>query len=355
MEVIDLRSDTVTEPTEAMREAMAHAVVGDDVFGEDPTVRELEALAAQMIGKEAAVFVPSGTMGNLVAVLTHTQKGDAVLLEAEAHIYYYEVGSISAVAGVLPWPIAGTAGYIAPTQVRAAVRPPNVHFPPARLLCLENTHNRAGGIPYSPEEMDAVCGTAHELGLVVHLDGARIFNAAVAFGLPPTALTRSADSVMFCVSKGLSAPVGSLLVGSEEFVGRARRFRKMLGGGMRQAGVLAAAGLVALRTMVSRLAEDHRNAQRLARGLATIPGLHVDLERVRTNMVLVGVANGGVTPAALAARLRTAGVLVIPVGPSTLRMVTHRHISTAAVDKAVEIIRGAYAELAKGSAAVRAN
>lgn len=278
-----------------------------------------------------------------------------MLLEAEAHIYYSEAGSISAVAGVLPWPIAGTAGYIAPPQVQAAVRPPDVHFPPPRLLCLENTHNRAGGMPYSPEEMDAVCGTAHELGLAVHLDGARIFNAAVALGVPPTALTRSVDSVMFCVSKGLSAPVGSLLVGSGEFVGRARRFRKMLGGGMRQAGVLAAAGLVALRTMVSRLADDHRNAQRLARGLATIPGLHVDLERVRTNMVLVGVAGGGVTPAALAARLRTAGVLVIPVGPSTLRMVTHRHISGAAVDRAVEIIRGVCAELGKGSAAVRVN
>ncbi len=355
MEVIDLRSDTVTEPTEAMREAMARAVVGDDVFGEDPTVRELEALAAQMVGKEAAVFVPSGTMGNLVAVLTHTQKGDAVLLEAEAHIYYYEVGSISAVAAVLPWPIAGTAGYIAPDQVRSAVRPPNVHFPPLRLLCLENTHNRAGGMPYGPEEMVAVCETAHELGLAVHLDGARIFNAAVALGVTPSALTRSVDSVMFCVSKGLSAPVGSLLVGSSEFIGRARRFRKMLGGGMRQAGVLAAAGLVALRTMVSRLAEDHRNAQRLARSIATIPGLHVDLNRVRTNMVLVGVTDAGLTASELATRLRAEGVLVSAIGPATVRMVTHRHISAAMVDRAVEVIRGVSAEAGKGSDAARVN
>ncbi len=355
MEVIDLRSDTVTEPTEAMREAMAHAVVGDDVFGEDPTVRELESLAAQMVGKEAAVFVPSGTMGNLVAVLTHTQKGDAVLLETEAHIYYYEVGSISAVAGVLPWPIAGTAGYIAPDQVRSAVRPSNVHFPPPRLLCLENTHNRAGGMPYGPGEMEAVCETAHELGLAVHLDGARIFNAAVALGVTPPTLTRSVDSVMFCVSKGLSAPVGSLLVGSGEFIGRARRFRKMLGGGMRQAGVLAAAGLVALRTMVARLAEDHRNAQRLARGIAMIPGLHVDLNRVRTNMVLVGVTDPGLTASELVTRLRAGGVLVAAIGPATVRMVTHRHITAAMIDRAVEVIRRVRAEAGKGSDAARVN
>jgi len=353
MEIIDLRSDTVTEPTEAMREAMARAVVGDDVFGEDPTVQELEALAAQMVGKEAAVFVPSGTMGNLVAVLTHTQKGDQVLVEADAHIYYNEVGSMSAVAGVLPWPITGRAGYMAPEQVRSAVRPQNVHYPPARLLCLENTHNRAGGVPFSPEETDAASSAAHELGLAVHLDGARIFNAAVALGVAPTALTRSADSVMFCVSKGLSAPVGSLLLGSAEFVGRARRFRKMLGGGMRQAGVLAAAGLVALQTMVSRLADDHRNAQRLARGIATTPGLHVDLDRVRTNMVLVKIADGGLTASAMAQRLRAAGVLVLPSGPATLRLVTHRHISPAMIDHAVEVIREVNAEVDKGSEVAR--
>ncbi len=355
MDVIDLRSDTVTEPTEAMREAMARAVVGDDVFGEDPTVRELEAVAAEMVGKEAAVFVPSGTMGNLVAVLTHTQKGDEVLLEAEAHIYYYEVGSISAVAGVLPRPISGRAGYIAPEQVRAAVRSPNIHFPPPRLLCLENTHNRAGGVPFGPAQVDAVCATAHDLGLAVHLDGARIFNAAVALGVSPSALTQSVDSVMFCVSKGLSAPVGSLLLGSGEFVTRARRFRKMVGGGMRQAGVIAAAGLVALQTMVSRLAEDHRNAQRLARGLATIAGLSVDLERVRTNMIIVQLAEGGPTAPVLVARLRTEGVLVAPIGPMTIRLVTHRHISNALVDAALERIAKVGVELGKGSDAAKVN
>ncbi len=339
MNVIDLRSDTVTEPTEAMREAMARAVVGDDVFGEDPTVRELEAVAAEMVGKEAAVFVPSGTMGNLVAVLTHTQKGDEVLLEAEAHIYCNEVGSISAVAGVLPRPIIGTAGYISPAQVHATLRPPNVHFPPPRLLCLENTHNRAGGIPFGPQEMAAVCTAAHERGLAVHLDGARIFNAAVALEVPAPALTAQVDSVMFCVSKGLSAPVGSLLAGTADFIARARRFRKMLGGGMRQAGVLAAAGLVALRTMVSRLADDHLNARRLAQGIVEIPGLNTDLERVRTNMVLVQAMRKGLTAVELAARLRTEGLLVGPAGPVTLRLVTHRHISRQMVDRAVEVIR----------------
>lgn len=355
MESIDLRSDTVTEPTEAMREAMAHAIVGDDVFGEDPTIRELEALAADMVGKGGAVFVPSGTMGNLMAVLAHTQRGDEVLLEAGAHLYYSEVGSVSAVAGVLPKPLVGTRGYITPTQVRAAIRPPDIHYPPTRLLCLENTHNRAGGIPFGPAEMDGVCGAAHDLGLAVHLDGARIFNAAVALNVAVPALTRSADSVMFCVSKGLSAPVGSLLAGSGEFITRARRYRKMLGGGMRQAGVLAAAGLVALRTMVSRLAEDHQNAQRLARGLTKIPGLQVDLDQVRTNMVLLRVVDERLTAAELTARLRGAGVLVGAVGPASIRMVTHRHITSALVDRALEIISQVTTEASKGSATAKVN
>ncbi len=335
--MIDLRSDTVTQPTEEMREAMARAVVGDDVFGEDPTVRELEALAAEMLGKEAGLFVPSGTMANLVAVMTHTQKGDEVLVEAEAHTYYYEVGSISAVAGAIPRPIPGRAGYIAPEQVREAVRPANVHFPIPRLLCLENTHNRAGGMPFGPQEMDAVCLTARELGLAVHVDGARIFNAAVALGVPAKALVRHADSAMFCVSKGLSAPVGSVLVGAGDFIERARRFRKMVGGGMRQAGVIAAAGVVALRTMVTRLAEDHANARRLAEGTARVPGLAVDLSRVRTNMVVVQV-NGPSSAAEFSARLRDEGVLALPTGPSTIRMVTHRHITTRDVQLAIEAV-----------------
>lgn len=340
MEYIDLRSDTVTQPTEEMREAMARAVVGDDVWGEDPTVHELEALAAEMLGKEAAVFVPSGTMANLVAVMTHTQKGDEVILEADSHTYYYEVGSISAVAGVIPRVIQGTLGYVSSAQLREAMRPPNIHFPPTRLLCLENTHNRAGGIPFSSDEMDAIGIAADELGLTVHLDGARIFNAAVALGVPAKSLTRRVDSVMFCVSKGLSAPVGSLLAGSADFIARARRFRKMLGGGMRQAGVIAAAGLVALRTMVDRLAEDHANARRLAEGLVGSPGLRVDLSRVRSNMVQMHIDTPG-GAAEFAGRMKREGVLAAATGPATIRMVTHRHITAEAVDRAVAAIRRA--------------
>jgi threonine aldolase len=335
--VIDLRSDTITQPTDQMREAMARAVVGDDVFGEDPTVRDLEALAAEMLGHESGLFVPSGTMANLVAVMTHTQKGDEVLVEAEAHIYYYEVGSISAVAGVIPSPIPGRLGYITPEQVREAVRPSNVHFPISRLLCLENTHNRAGGVPFGPQEMDPICLTAHELGLAVHVDGARIFNAAVAVGAPAKELVRSADSVMFCVSKGLSAPVGSVLVGRRDFIDRARRFRKMVGGGMRQAGVIAAAGIVALRTMIDRLAIDHSNARRLADGIAKIPTLSVDRSRVRTNIVLVTL-DRQTTAAEFTERLKQAGVRALPTGPSTIRMVIHRHISADDIDRAIAAI-----------------
>ena len=333
-ELIDLRSDTVTQPTEEMRAAMARAPVGDDVFGEDPTVNELEALAAEKVGKEAAVFVPSGTMGNLIAVLAQTQKGDAVILEAEAHTFRFEAGSISAVAGVVPNPVQGINGYITPDQLRAAVRGPNIHVPPARLLALENTHNRAGGMPFSPQEMDATSLLAKQLGLVVHLDGARIFNAAVSFGIPATDLTRNADTVMFCVSKALSAPVGSLVAGRREVVEQARRFRKMVGGGMRQAGVIAAAGIVALKTMVDRLAEDHANARRLAQGLAEVSGLSVNLERVRTNMVLVEV-KPPLTAAEFSTRLKREGVLALPIDPATVRMVTHRHITFAMVERAV--------------------
>ena len=334
-ELIDLRSDTVTQPTDEMREAMARAPVGDDVFGEDPTINELEALAAEKVGKEAALFVPSGTMGNLVAVLSHTQKGDEVILEESAHIYSRESATFP-IAGVIPKLIRGTQGYIAPEQLRRAIRPQDVHFPSTRLVCLENTHNGAGGVPFSPQEMDAIALVAKQLGLGVHLDGARIFNAAVSYGVSAADLTRNVDSVMFCVSKALSAPVGSLVAGSQEFVDRARRFRKTVGGGMRQAGVIAAAGIVALRTMVDRLAEDHANARRLAEGLNGIPGLSVNLERVRTNMVLVDVAEP-LTAADFCARLRREGVLAFPTSPGTVRMVTHRHITFGMIERAVAV------------------
>jgi threonine aldolase len=338
VDVIDLRSDTVTQPTEEMRAAMAAAPVGDDVFGEDPTVNALEALAAEMVGKEAAVFVPSGTMGNLIAVMAHTQKGDAVILESESHTYRFEVGGAAAVAGVLPLPVEGVRGYITPDMLRGAVRGPNIHVAPARLLCLENTHNRSGGTPFGPGEMDAVTGAARELGLAVHLDGARIFNAAVAFSAPATALTRGVDSVMFCVSKALSAPVGSLVCGSRSFVERARRFRKMVGGGMRQAGIIAAAGIVALRTMVDRLADDHANARRLGEELAALPGLRVDPEQVRTNMVVVEL-RPPLVAVEVAERLRGEGVLVSQMGPAVFRLVTHRHITPEMIRAAVAAFR----------------
>lgn len=340
MDVIDLRSDTVTQPTEEMRAAMASAPVGDDVFGEDPTVNALEALAAEMVGKEAAVFVPSGTMGNLIAIMAHTRKGDAVVVEAESHTYRFEVGGVAALAGVLPLPVEGIRGYITPALLRGAIRGPDIHIAPARLLCLENTHNRSGGTPFGPRDMDAITAAARELGLLVHLDGARIFNAAVACGVPAPALTRGVDSVMFCVSKALSAPVGSLVCGGREFVERARRFRKMVGGGMRQAGIIAAAGIVALRTMVERLADDHATARRLSEGLAGLPGLRVDPEQVRTNMVVVDLLPPLIA-GDLAARLRGDGVLVSVMGPASFRLVTHRHINRAMADAAVDAFRRA--------------
>ncbi|MDI3316117.1 MAG: low-specificity L-threonine aldolase [Bacillota bacterium] len=341
--VVDLRSDTVTRPTPAMRQAMASAEVGDDVYGEDPTVRALEEMGAALVGQEAALFVPSGTMGNQVAVLTHTQRGDEVFCEAEAHIYYYEVGDIAALSGAQAHPIPGVRGRFTAEQLRQAVRQPDIHFPRPRLVCLENTHNRAGGTVWRPEEVDAVVATAHELGLAVHLDGARLFNAAVALGVPAERLARGADSVMFCLSKGLGAPVGSLLCGPAEWIGRARKERKRLGGGMRQAGILAAAGIYALRHHVERLAEDHANARWLAEQLADVPGLRVDPAAVETNMVLVGVPGPAV---AFSQALREQGVLANPSRPDALRLVTHLDVDRAGCRRAVEAFRTVARQLA---------
>ncbi|MDI3297746.1 MAG: low-specificity L-threonine aldolase [Bacillota bacterium] len=341
--LVDLRSDTVTRPSPEMRRAMAEAEVGDDVYGEDPTVRALEETGAALVGQEAALFVPSGTMGNQVAVLTHTQRGDEVFCEAESHIYYYEVGDIAALAGAQPRPIPGSRGRFTAADLRRAVREPNIHFPRPRLVCLENTHNRAGGTVWRPEEVDAVVAAAHELGLVVHLDGARLFNAAVALGVPAERLARGVDSVMFCLSKGLGAPVGSLLCGPADWIERARKERKRLGGGMRQAGILAAAGLYALRHNVERLAEDHANARWLAGQLARIEGLRVDPGSVETNMVLVGVPGPA---AAFSQALKERGVLANPSGPETLRLVTHLDVDRAGCERAVEAFRSVTRELA---------
>lgn len=325
--VIDLRSDTVTKPTEEMLQAMVSAPLGDDCSGEDPTVNRLETLAASRLGKEAGLLVPSGTMGNLVSVLAHTQRGDEVIMESECHMYYYEVGNISAVAGVIPRFVRGHNGVLNPDDVTKAIRGANIHYPPPRLIAVENTHNRGGGTVTSVELCRAICAVAKEKGLSTHLDGARIFNAATALGVDAREIAQNFDSVMFCLSKGLSAPVGSVVVGSRDFVERTRKYRKMLGGGMRQAGIIAAAGIVAIETMTDRLEDDHNNARYLGEGLALIPGIHVALETVQTNMVYFDVKGLGFDSFSFAKELERRNVKASLRPPTGIRMVTHRHIS----------------------------
>jgi threonine aldolase len=329
--MIDLRSDTVTRPTHAMRRAMAEAEVGDDVYGEDPTVNRLQERAAEIFEKEAALFVPSGSMGNQIAVKLHTRPGEEVVIEERGHIYNYEMAAMSAISGALARPVrsADGTGILRWEEVRAAVRAADAPYYVARtgLVALENSHNLAGGAVLPRERAEEICDGAHALGVPVHLDGARIFNAAEALGETVAALARPADSVMFCLSKGLGAPVGSMLLGERGFIEEARRWRKLLGGGMRQAGVLAAAGLVALEETPPRLAEDHANARRLAEGLAELPGVRVDPEGVRTNIVLFDVSGTGLAADEICARVRDShGVLCSDFG-SSIRMVTHYDVS----------------------------
>lgn len=337
--MIDLRSDTVTRPTPEMRKAMAAAEVGDDVWGEDPTVHRLEELAAQLLERPAALFVPTGTMGNQIAVHLHTHPGSEVILEARAHIFNFEMGAMAVWSGTLPRPIVSEGGLLTPAQVEAAINPPVSYRTPTRLLCLENTHNLWSGLPMDAAHTAALAAVAHRHGLKVHLDGARIFNAAVALGTSPAALATPCDSVMFCLSKGLAAPVGSLLVGETDFIAEARRVRKLFGGGMRQVGVLAAAGLVALETMRHRLHEDHARARRLAEGLAQLPGVQLDPNAVRTNIVvltLTGPVENGCTPAdRFVAGLRERGVLAAAFGAHQVRLVTHYEITDADVAAAL--------------------
>ncbi len=292
---LDFRSDTVTFPTPEMRTAIAEAKLGDDVYGEDPTVNELERLAADMLGKEAGLFVTSGTQGNAVSVLAQTNRGDEILLEANSHIYLNEVGGLAVIGSLMPNPIPGDLGWIKPEDIRGALRPKNIHYPESTLLCIENTHNTSGGIPLTVEQLKADWDVAQELDLAVHLDGARIFNAAVALNVDVKDLSQYADTVQLCLSKGLAAPVGSVVVGTHDTITKARKYRKMLGGGMRQAGIIAAPGIIALTQMVNRLAEDHVNAGLLADGLQKL-GIQV-LNPVKTNMVYIDFADLGWTGA----------------------------------------------------------
>jgi len=335
---IDLRSDTVTLPTEEMLEAIRNAKLGDDVYREDPTVNKLEEMAAKKIGKEAAMLVPSGTMANIVSVMANTKRGDSVILEAESHIYWYEVGGISAIAGVLPIPVKGEMGVMDPSDIAASIRPPSLHFAETTLVCIENTHNRAGGTIVTPSQIEAISKVAREHGLRLYMDGARIFNAAVALKVDVTEFTRHVDNLMFCLSKGLSCPIGSIVVGSEEFIERARKIRKILGGGMRQAGIIAAPGIIALEKMIDRLEEDHRNARLLAEGLLKIEGLHVDLRTVQTNMVMCDVDELGVSADLFVKELRDHGVLVNNISKTRVRFVTHRGIEREDIERALCII-----------------
>ncbi|KAF0106456.1 MAG: threonine aldolase [Anaerolineaceae bacterium] len=343
MDYIDLRSDTITKPTPEMREAMAKAEVGDDVYGEDPTVNRLQELAAEMTGKEAGLFVASGTMGNLAGILAHCGRGDEVILGNKAHTFLFEAGGISALGGVHSCQLPNQPdGSLALEDVEAAIRPDDPHDPVTRLICLENTHNRCGGVYQTPEYTRRVAEFAHARGLAVHLDGARVFNAAAAQGIDVKELTAPVDSVTFCLSKGLCAPVGSVLCGSKEFIKKAHRLRKMLGGGMRQAGILAAAGIVALETMTVRLAEDHARARKLADGLKQVPGLVLQAGSPATNMVFVSLdASVPHSVEFVRTRLEERGVLLGVTGARQFRLVLHYWIDDAGVEQAVAAFREA--------------
>jgi threonine aldolase len=336
--VIDLRSDTVTRPTPAMRRAMAEAEVGDDVYAEDPTVNRLQARAAEIFGREAALYFPSGSMANLTAIKTWTRPGTEVICEAQAHIYLYEMAAMCAIAGCMPNTVPAASGTLTWDLIEPLIRPHIYYRAQTALIELENTHNMHGGTVYPTAISDDICERAHAVGLPVHLDGARVFNASVALGKPVAEITKKFDSVMFCLSKGLGAPVGSMLVGSRDFIDKARSTRKLLGGGMRQAGVLAAAGLIALEESPKNLHRDHENARHLAEGLAKIPGVTIDPKKVVTNILMFDVAASGRTASDVAAELGKHGVLCGPTAKFSIRMVTHYDVDRAAIDRALAVI-----------------
>jgi threonine aldolase len=341
---VDLRSDTVTRPTPEMRAAIANARVGDDVFGDDPTVKELEALSAELTGKEAGLFVPSGSMGNEVAILAHTGRGDEAIVEFDSHIYNYETAGPAVLSGVQLAPIRTEHGIFSISEIDEAVRPDDVHEPVTKLVCLENTHNRKGGIVYPLERMRDIRELSLRRGLRMHLDGARIFNASVASGMDAKEYCATCDSVMFCLSKGLGAPIGSMLVGDAEFIRLAHRYRKLLGGGMRQVGLIAAAGVYALRHNIERLADDHKRARRLAESLLGIGAIRIDMETVQTNIIVIDVADSGFSVDESVLLLEQSGVLVVPFGRTTIRAVTHLDIDDADVDKSVSVFKRVFAK-----------
>lgn len=336
--IIDLRSDTVTKPTPEMYEAMRNAPLGDDVFGDDPLPQALERLAADKLGKEAALFVPSGTMGNLLAILCHTQPGDGAILEATSHTFVFEVGGIARIAGVLPHVVRGMRGFMSPRDIEEQVCHGDLHRVRTSLLCIENTHNLAGGIALTPHQVEIMASTARRHGMAVHLDGARVFNAAVALGVDVRAITRYVDSVMFCLSKGLGCPIGSVLCGPKEFIDKARRQRKLLGGGLRQAGVVAACGIVALHTMIDRLQEDHAHARLLAERLSQIEGVHLDLSTVQTNMVYCRLPQKLEPETEVTFQRGDVVVKAVAMTAEQVRFVLHKDISREDVELAGDVI-----------------
>jgi threonine aldolase len=336
---IDLRSDTVTRPTSAMRKAMSEAEVGDDVFGEDPTVNSLQEKVANLLGKEAALFVPSGTMANQLSIKSHTQPGDEVIIEASSHPYNFEGGAGAALSGIQFQCLKGVRGILDASQIEEAIRPADHHFPVTKLICLENTHNRGGGSIYPLEKMAEIYRLTKSKGLLLHLDGARLWNASVATGIKPREYAQWADSVSVCLSKGLGAPIGSLVAGSKPFIDRVHRFRKMFGGGMRQVGIIAAAGIYALNHHLERLKEDHHNAKRLAVGLKEFKGVSIDPKHVETNIVIFDVTNTGMTGAQVAEAMKKEGVLIHAFGKTQIRLVTHLDVSSEDIEIALKAFK----------------
>ena len=339
MDIINLRSDTSTLPTPEMIEYMSKAPLGDDTYDDDPTVKRLEKTAADIMGMEDAIFVISGTMGNLIALMVHAAPGDEVILDKHSHIYAYEGGGLANIAGLMPNPIESINGIMNPKDVETAVKRNDIHFPKTKLLCLENSHNLSGGCVLPLDKHRELCRTARKHGLSIHLDGARIFNASIAAGVKPSQYTESVDSIMFCLSKGLSCPLGSILAGSKEFIKEADRVRKRLGGGMRQAGVIAAAGIIALDSMIDRLEEDHKLAGKLAEELNNIPGISVNMSSVQTNMVVADHEKAGLTTDEMIRLLKEAGLLASSRPPYKIRLVVHRHHTEDVIEEAVKRIR----------------